>query len=224
MKTAIITGATRGLGLQTARVLAQRGYRVVACSRTGVSAAELGLPEPCVGAVLDVASEASVAAFAAWLDAHAPEVHVLVNNAGLFAEPYSSSVVHHDSLAILQSFDVNALGALRVASVVVPHMTSGGNVVQVSSGMGALSDMGGGTAGYRMSKAALNALTRILHAETPDAVRVNSVCPGWVQTDMGGASASRTIEEGAAGIVWAATLEDGGPSGGFFRDGAPIPW
>jgi NAD(P)-dependent dehydrogenase (short-subunit alcohol dehydrogenase family) len=88
--------------------------------------------------------------------------------------------------------------------------------------MGALSDMGGGYPAYRVSKAALNALTRVFHAEARGNVKVNSVCPGWVRTDMGGGGASQSVEEGSAGIVWAATLPDDGPSGGFFRDGKSI--
>jgi NAD(P)-dependent dehydrogenase (short-subunit alcohol dehydrogenase family) len=100
-----------------------------------------------------------------------------------------------------------------------------GRIVNVSSGMGQLCDMGGCFAGYRLSKTALNAVTRIVAAETAgDNILVNSVCPGWVRTAMGGANAERSVEEGAKGIVWAATLPDGGPSGGFFRDGQPLSW
>ena len=104
-------------------------------------------------------------------------------------------------------------------------MDGRGTVVNVSSGMGQLSDMNGCCPGYRLSKTALNAVTRILADELKHtAIRVNSVCPGWVKTDMGGAGAERSVQEGAAGIVWAACLPDDGPSGGFFRDGKPIPW
>ena len=100
-----------------------------------------------------------------------------------------------------------------------------GRVVNVSSGMGQMSDLNDYGAAYRISKLALNGITRIL----ADAVRgsnvlVNAVCPGWVRTEMGGQGASRSLEQGVSGIVWAATLPDGGPSGGFFRDGRPIPW
>ena len=100
-----------------------------------------------------------------------------------------------------------------------------GRVVNVSSESGSLAVMGGGTPAYGVSKAALNALTRMLADELrADRVLVNSVCPGWVATEMGGANAPRTPAEGAAGVVWAATLPDGGPSGGFFRDGEPLEW
>jgi NAD(P)-dependent dehydrogenase (short-subunit alcohol dehydrogenase family) len=91
--------------------------------------------------------------------------------------------------------------------------------------MGQLSDMNGCCPGYRLSKTALNALTRILADELQDTgVKVNSVCPGWVRTEMGGPNATLSVEEGARGIVWAATLPDDGPSGGFFRHGESIPW
>ena len=100
-----------------------------------------------------------------------------------------------------------------------------GRVVNISSGMGALEEMGGGSPAYRVSKTALNALTRILASELRGTgILVNSVCPGWVQTDMGGPGASRGIEEGVDTPVWAATLPNNGPTGGFFRDRRQIPW
>jgi NAD(P)-dependent dehydrogenase (short-subunit alcohol dehydrogenase family) len=112
-----------------------------------------------------------------------------------------------------------------VSQALVPLMQGSGRVVDVSSGMGQLAEMNGGYPGYRLSKAALNALTRILADELKGTgVKVNSVCPGWVRTDMGGADAPRTPEQGAETIVWLATLPDDGPTGGFFRDRQPIPW
>ena len=99
-----------------------------------------------------------------------------------------------------------------------------GRIVNVSSGAGSLASMGSSTPAYSVSKAALNALTRMLAADLKETgILVNSVCPGWVATDMGGAG-GRSVEDGAAGIVWAATLPDGGPTGGFFRDGKPLAW
>jgi NAD(P)-dependent dehydrogenase (short-subunit alcohol dehydrogenase family) len=91
--------------------------------------------------------------------------------------------------------------------------------------MGAIGDMGSGYFGYRASKAAMNVLTRTLAQELKSrGIMVNSVCPGWVRTDMGGPNATRSLEQGASGIVWAATLPPGGATNGFFRDGRPIPW
>ena len=112
-----------------------------------------------------------------------------------------------------------------VSQALIPLMLGGGRVVNVSSGMGQLAEMNGGCPGYRLSKAALNALTRILADELKGTgVKANSVCPGWVKTDMGGPDAPRTPEQGVQTIVWLATLSDEGPTGGFFRDKQPIPW
>ena len=123
--------------------------------------------------------------------------------------------------------DVNLKGAIRVSAAVVPIMRKRGEgtIVNVSSGMGQLSDMGKGAPAYRLSKTALNAFTRILSQELSDTkIRVNTVCPGWVRTDLGGPNASLDVEEGARGIVWAATLDASGPTGGFFRHGKRIDW
>jgi NAD(P)-dependent dehydrogenase (short-subunit alcohol dehydrogenase family) len=163
-------------------------------------------------------------------------IDVLVNNAGIVPESSSSSTGDRDERtsaltaspeAVLRGFVTNSLGAYRVTQAVLPKMLEAdyGRVVNVSSGMGQLSQMGDHYPGYRMSKAALNAFTRLLANELRGRnVLVNSVCPGWVKTDMGGPGARLSVEEGARGIVWAATLPDGGPTGGFFRHGKPIDW
>jgi NAD(P)-dependent dehydrogenase (short-subunit alcohol dehydrogenase family) len=125
------------------------------------------------------------------------------------------------------TLETNLIGPLLLAQVLVPLMKRNGygRIVNVSSGQGQLSDMGVGTPAYRVSKTALNALTRTLAAELKGSgILVNSMCPGWVRTDMGGAGAPRTVEQGADTAVWLATLPDDGPSGGFFRDRRPIPW
>ena len=123
--------------------------------------------------------------------------------------------------------NVNAYGPLRTIQAFAPLLQKSGEgrIVNVSSGMGQLSDMDGGSVGYRLSKVSLNALTRIAHSEfAQSGLLVNSVCPGWVRTEMGGPGATKSVAEGADTIVWAATLPKGGPSGGFFRDRKPIPW
>jgi NAD(P)-dependent dehydrogenase (short-subunit alcohol dehydrogenase family) len=123
--------------------------------------------------------------------------------------------------------ETNVYGVLRVTQALIPLMKKQnyGRIVNVSSGMGQLHDMGGGSTGYRISKTALNALTRIFASELQGTnILVNSVCPGWVKTDMGGENASRTPEEGVDTIVWLATLADGGATGGFFRDRKSIDW
>jgi NAD(P)-dependent dehydrogenase (short-subunit alcohol dehydrogenase family) len=170
---------------------------------------------------LDVADPDSVRDAVAGLD----RLDVLVNNAAILYDTWQRGV-DADLDQVRDALDTNLLGAWRVTQAVLPLLRASpaGRIVNVSSGAGALTDMGGGTPAYRTSKAALNALTRILAAELrSDAILVNAVCPGWVATDMGGAG-GRPVADGAAGIVWAATLPDDGPTSGFFRDGRAIDW
>jgi NAD(P)-dependent dehydrogenase (short-subunit alcohol dehydrogenase family) len=219
-RTALVTGANRGLGLETVRELGQLGYRVIATGRDlakaeQAAAALRGEGLDVTAFELDVSSDAS----AARLSELGP-VDALVNNAGIAGSGTETA-------DLLEAFETNTLGAYRTIKALSPGMRERGygRIVNVSSGMGQLSDMGGGHPAYRLSKVALNALTRIFANELAGTgVLVNSVCPGWVRTDMGGPNASRSLEEGAETIVWAATLPDGGPSGGFFRNKQPIPW
>jgi NAD(P)-dependent dehydrogenase (short-subunit alcohol dehydrogenase family) len=227
-RIAVVTGASRGLGLETCAALGRLGQRVLLTARKAEDAerraSELraqGLDV--IGYALDVASDTSVDAFVVAVEREHGRVDVLVNNAGaVFEDSGGSATVPASALA--RAFEVNALGAYRVTRAFLPRMNRHryGRVVNVSSGMGSITEMIGGSPAYRVSKAALNALTRIFHAEAGDDVKVNSICPGWVRTDMGGPRATRSVSEGAAGIVWAATLPNDGPSGGFFRDGEPI--
>lgn len=237
-RIAIVTGANRGLGLQTSRELAQRGYQVVLTARDSAKAeaAAAGLREEGLdvrAAVVDVSSDESVDAFARDTLAGLPRVDVLVNNAGAIFEATNDRsdegsanpfVVSADT--VLRSVGTNSLGAYRMLQRVLPLMNQAGygRVVNVSSGMGALTDMGSGWPAYRISKAALHAVTRLFHNEAGAGVKVNAVCPGWVRTDMGGSVATRSIPEGTAGIVLAATLPEDGPSGVFMRDGHVIDW
>jgi NAD(P)-dependent dehydrogenase (short-subunit alcohol dehydrogenase family) len=229
-RIAVVTGANRGLGLATCRELARRGQRVVLTARDAGQAQSAAAQLRAEGldvtaATLDVSSDASVEAFARRIEKELGRLDVLVNNAGAIFEQKGSRATTEVSPEILaRTFDTNTLGAYRLTRLFLPQMNRAGygRVVNVSSGMGGITEMGGGSPAYRVSKAALNALTRIFHAEAGKNVKVNSVCPGWVRTDMGGAGATRNLEQGIAGIVWAATLPDIGPSGGFFRDGQPI--
>jgi len=151
---------------------------------------------------------------------------VLVNNAGI-TDPWRGTAEDPDFDAVKDVLETNLFGAWRLAKAVLPLMRRNGygRIVNLSSGMGQLSDMGGHSPGYRVSKTGLNALTRMLASElAAENILVNSVCPGWVRTDMGGSGARRSVEEGADTPVWLATLPNGGPSGGFFRDRKPIPW
>jgi NAD(P)-dependent dehydrogenase (short-subunit alcohol dehydrogenase family) len=152
---------------------------------------------------------------------------VLVNNAGITGGGWSTNAVDADLDQVRKTLDTNLFGAWRLTEEALPLMRRNGygRIVNISSGMGQLSDMGGHSPGYRVSKTGLNVLTRMLTAELADEnILVNSVCPGWVRTDMGTESARRSVEEGADTPVWLATLPDDGPRGGFFRDREPIPW
>ena len=235
---AVVTGANRGLGLETARQLAKLGIRVIVTSRSpsrGEAALEKLRAEELdvVLHALDVTSESSVAELGAFIHSRCGRVDILVNNAGVFLDSHGSedaggaSVFTASLETLTASLKTNLYGPLLLAQELVPLMKQQhhGRIVNVSSGMGQLSEMEGKSPAYRISKTALNALTRILAAETRGYnILVNSVCPGWVRTDMGGPNAEKTVEQGASGIVWAATLPDDGPTGGFFRDGQPIPW
>jgi NAD(P)-dependent dehydrogenase (short-subunit alcohol dehydrogenase family) len=222
-RVALVTGANRGIGLEVCRQLARRGFVVLLGARDAAKGARAArqLGGDISPVQLDVADPDSVRDAAAGLD----RLDVLVNNAAILYDTWQRGV-DADLDQVRDALDTNLLGAWRVTQAVLPLLRASpaGRIVNVSSGAGALTDMGGGTPAYRTSKAALNALTRILAAELrSDAILVNAVCPGWVATDMGGAG-GRPVADGAAGIVWAATLPDDGPTSGFFRDGRAIDW
>jgi NAD(P)-dependent dehydrogenase (short-subunit alcohol dehydrogenase family) len=216
---AVITGANRGIGREVARQLAARGDTAIVTARDRAAAERTASEIGGRPAQLDVTDPGSVAGLAAELD----EADVLVNNAAIHYDTWQPASAA-DLTVVLQALETNLLGAWRIAIALLPALRRSAHprIVNVSSGAGQLSDMGGGTPAYRVSKTALNALTRMLAAELPD-MRVNSVCPGWVATDMGGAG-GRPVGEGAASVLWAVDLPDDGPTGGFFRDGRPLPW
>lgn len=228
--TAVVTGANRGIGLEVAGQLARRGYTVFLGSRAvgrGVAAAE-----PLVDAgldvrplALDVADPSSVAAAADEVDRATGGLDAVINNAAIHYDAAHLATAPDLDL-VREAQETNVYGAWRVLLAFLPALRRSDHprVVNVSSGAGALHDMGGSLPAYRLSKVGLNALTRMWAAELAgDRILVNAVCPGWVATDMGGAG-GRPVADGAEGIVWAATLPDDGPTGGFFRDGQPIDW
>jgi len=215
VKLALVSGANRGIGLEVARSLARDGYRVLAGTRSLDAMGEVGGLD-ITPVELDVTDPESIARIPF------EPLEVLVNNAGIYP-PGRASAIDFDVAE--ETWQVNALGAWRLAVAAIPHMGRGARIVNVSSGAGSLESMDATYPAYNVSKAAMNAITRVLADDLrADGILVNSVCPGWVRTDMGGASASRSVEEGAASVLWAARLGPDGPTGGFFRDGKALAW
>lgn len=231
-RIAVVTGGNRGIGFEISRQLAQREIRVVLtardrkkgrAARDELVAAGLSVEFH----VLDVASARSVKALAAFVAAQFGRVDILVNNAGVMLDAHGTRLLDSALETYRLTFDTNVWGPLLLTQALLPLMIKSGygRIVNLSSGLGQLADMGSGTPAYRMSKTAVNALTRIVAAETRDAnILVNSLCPGWVRTDMGGTAAPRSVAQGADTAVWLATLPDNGPTGGYFRDRQSIAW
>jgi NAD(P)-dependent dehydrogenase (short-subunit alcohol dehydrogenase family) len=226
LPVAVVSGGNRGIGSEVVRQLSARDHLVVLGSRDlakGEKAAA-GL-DRVVALQLDVSDEASVTALADEVGKRFGRVDVVVNNAAILYDTWARAV-SADLDVVREAMETNLYGAWRLTQALLPLLRRSPHprVVNVSSEGGSLASMSGGTPAYSISKAALNALTRELAGELRgDGVLVNAICPGWVATDMGGPG-GRPVRDGAAGIVWAATLPDTGPTGGFFRDRRPIPW
>ncbi len=225
MKTALITGAYRGIGLETARQLSARGFKVIVTARDleKASAAAASLPNA-RALQLDTNDEASVARAAAAV----PELDVLINNAAIL-EAGDADVLCIPLEIVERTLINNVVGALRVAQAFVPHLShsKAGRIVNVSSGGGQLGDDDTSTwaPAYCISKTALNGVTcQLAAALKGHGIAVNSVCPGWCRTEMGGAEATRSAAEGAAGIVWLAVEAPQEKTGLFWRDREVIPW
>ena len=230
-RIALVTGANRGLGFETARQLLAKGLTVVLAGRdaAALERAHRSLSEHdqrrALTVQMDVTRAESITAARA-LTARVGGVDVLVNNAAVLLGE-NDDVLSISADDYRRTFETNLFGVVEVCRAFVPAMARAGygRVVNVSSGAGQLATMSAYAPAYSMSKAAVNAFTRIL-ADTyrADGVLANAVDPGWVRTDMGGPSAPRSPQEGADTIVWLATLPDGGPTGGFFRDRRAIDW
>jgi NAD(P)-dependent dehydrogenase (short-subunit alcohol dehydrogenase family) len=222
---ALVTGANRGIGLEAARQLAHRGLDVVLTARDAKAGEAAAAALDVRFEQLDVSSDRSVRDCAARLERDGVAVDVLVNNAGVLE---SGAILGVDDDLLRHTLEVNLLGPLRTARAFLPGMLDRGygRVVNVSSGAGSLTEAAAYSPAYAISKAALNMLTRQLAfaAERRGDVKVNAMCPGWVNTDMGGGAAPRTPAEGADTIVWLATLPADGPTNGFFRDRRPAAW
>jgi NAD(P)-dependent dehydrogenase (short-subunit alcohol dehydrogenase family) len=231
-KIALVTGGNRGLGYETCRQLAQSGLKVLLTARDrnkGKSAAyqlheKEGLDVNFYE--LDVSDQNSISNLAKDVDKQYGKLDVLVNNAAILYDTWQKAI-DTDFEVVNDALRTNLFGPWRMSQAFIPIMKANrfGRIVNVSSLAGSLQYTDyGGTPAYSISKAALNMLTRKLAAELANTgILVNSVDPGWVDTDMGG-HGGRPVQEGAKAVLWAATLLDNGPSGGFFCDGKAIPW
>lgn len=226
----LVSGSNRGIGREVARQLAELGHHVIVTARNADAAADTARALSDGGRLsiqaeqLDVADPVSVERLGDRLLREPGRLDALVNNAGVMGE-VGSNVATAPLDDAHGTMETNLFGAWRLTQALLPLLrrSPSARIVNVSSGAGQLADMNGGYPGYRVSKTALNALTRVLSNEE-SGILVNSICPGWVRTDMGGAGAPRSVEEGADTAVWLATLPDDGPTGGFFRNRKPIPW
>jgi len=226
-RVALITGANRGIGFEAARQLLARGYAVILSGRDERAVAEAAARVGAVPLVLDVTRDEDARRAVDFVKARFGRLDALINNAGvLLDEGVSGLEVPIE--AVQKTFEVNVYGALRLSQAFAPMMVAQryGRIVNVSSIMGSLTLAGPGYLAYRSSKAALNMVTRVLAAELKGTgVLVNAVHPGWVRTRMGGPAAPLAPEGGAKALVWAATLPEDGPTGGFFEgEGKPLPW
>ena len=229
-RVVVVTGANRGIGMEVARQLTAAGDRVVLGSRDVDAGERAARPLVAAGGDvrvrrLDVTDQTSIDAVASELTEGDGRVDVLVNNAAIHYDTWQRAA-GADLAVVTEALDTNLLGAWRMVNAFLSLLRASdhGRIVNVSSESGSLASMGSGTPAYAASKAALNALTRMLAADLRrDRILVNSVCPGWVATDMGGPG-GRPVADGAASVLWAVDLPDDGPSGGFFRDGRPVPW
>lgn len=231
-RTAVITGANRGIGFECARQLLDAGVAVILTAReraSGESACEqLNQRRPGMArfVAMDVTDPESVRGAAAQVLEMAPSIDILINNAGIL-EDWDASILDTDERFLHNAFDTNALGPLRVTRALLPGLRSAPNarVINVSSAAGQLSTMRDWAPSYGVSKAALNAITvQLATALKSDSIAVNAVSPGWVRTEMGGEQAPRSIEEGASGIVWLATEAPTDLTGAFLRDQERLDW
>jgi NAD(P)-dependent dehydrogenase (short-subunit alcohol dehydrogenase family) len=238
-RVALVTGGNRGIGYAIGRSLAQRGITVIlgvrdsnkgaaACSRLQAEDLDVNFE------LLDVTDEGSLQTAVKHIQAQFDRLDILVNNAGILIDS-SENALDVSRSTIEKTLQTNVVGPLMLCQNCITLMKAGGygRIVNMSSALGSLSEIvdpdsayaGVGTPAYRLSKAALNAITTLIAKEVRgDNILVNSACPGWVRTDLGGDQAPLTPEQGADTPVWLATLPDGGPTGGFYKERKRIPW
>lgn len=228
----VVTGGNRGIGLEICHQLAKPGFIVVLTSRQEKDGLEAVAnfnkrKLPVRFHQLDVTDPAQTLKLKDFLTKEFGRCDGLVNNAGIFLENKNGNFFNTDLNTIRQTMETNVYGPYLLCQALVPLMKKNnyGRIVNISSGLGQLNDMGGAYPAYRMSKTAINAITRVLAAELAGTnILVNSMCPGWVKTRMGGAGATRSVQEGADTAVWLTSLPDQGPTGKIFRDRKEVSW
>lgn len=229
-KIALITGANRGIGLEICRQLAQRGLEVILTARNtsrGLEAQRQLQNEGLQAAFchLDVAQEASIQKAAEKISNEYNKLDILINNAAILHEE-DRSILDVKRTVVEETLAVNFFGPLRVIQMFLPLLEKSpqGRIINISSGMGAFSEMGGGYGAYRISKTALNALTLIFANELRHtSITINAMCPGWVRTSIGGKNAPLSVQEGADTAVWLALRKENS-TGRFYRARREIPW
>ncbi|HEY2103507.1 MAG TPA: SDR family NAD(P)-dependent oxidoreductase [Chthoniobacterales bacterium] len=226
-KVALVTGGNKGIGYEVSAQLAERGFRLFVGARNEKAGREAAtqIGDGATFLKIDVSDEKSIRAAAAEFAKSADHLDVLVNNAGILLDDDES--IWTITPALLETtLRTNALGPLLVAQAFRALLAKSGapRIVNVSSSSGQLTDGADGWApAYSISKTALNGVTVQLAAALPGCA-VNAVCPGWVRTHMGGSNATRSVEQGAAGIVWLAADAPQNLTGKFLRDRKVIPW
>lgn len=230
-KVVLVTGGNKGIGYEVCRQLAGLGWKVLltarseekgraACERLRAQGGDV-LFHP-----LDVTRAEDVERVRAWVEGEIGRLDVLINNAAASPE-LGRKPTQVDMDTVRSVMDSNLFGPWMLSLAFIPMMkrAGGGQIIMVSSGKGSFTKLGADYPAYRVSKTALNAFTVVLADELRDAnIRVNAVTPGWVRTHLGGINAPRSVEEGAEGTVWLATLEGDGPTGKFFKDREEFPW
>lgn len=231
-EVAIVTGANRGLGLGISKALCERGCKVVMTARNLAElipvVEDLAKHGYSVEAFFcDVTDQSSIDALFKHVEKTYGKIDILINNAGILLDRLDQELKDIAIDTILNSFNTNSLGSYRMMVTMLPLLQKSemARVVNLSSTAGQLKEMGARLPAYRSSKAALNALTKLFAAEySSEKLKINAVCPNWVRTRMGGKHAPFSVEESVRGIMWAATLDKNGPSGGFYRDCEAIDW
>ena len=230
-KIALVTGGNRGIGLEICRQLVQENIFVILTARSESKGKEAckSLKESeskIIFHQLEMTDVNSIINIVEFVKSKFGRLDILINNAGILIDENQSALKVSMNI-IKETFETNLIGPYKLIQSFIPLMKQNnyGRIINVSSGMGSFAEMGSGYAGYRISKTALNAMTKILANELAGSnILINSMSPGWVKTDMGGPNADRTVQEGADTAIWLSILPNGGPSGKFYRDKKVIDW